>query len=140
MIEIVEFFSQITHWGIDDSIIITEESWITFVLPLPVFDVFDSNHFLKNFESKFFIIKIYISQIILLTIICWWFYCWLEWNWSTSIGDIKNDQVEAKNKNRFRVTRVGRSFCFCSLFLFSISIWRFMKYLFHWWENKQQEE
>ena len=50
------FFRHFMCWGIQGSIIITEESWITFVLPLPDFDVFDSDHFLKKFESKLFII------------------------------------------------------------------------------------
>ena len=74
------FFRQIMCWGIKDSIIKREESWITFVLPLPCFDVFDSDHFLKNFGSKLFSIKNYISQIILLTITCWCVYRWLDRN------------------------------------------------------------
>ena len=128
-IEILIFLTYLItscDWGIKESIIKSEESWITFVLPLPCLNEFDLIHFLVNFESKIFIIKFFKSQINLLIITCWLFYRWLERNSLTSIWDMKNDQVEAKNKNHFNVTKVGRSFCFCSSFLFSILSWRFM--------------
>ena len=121
------FFRQITRWGIQGSIIKSEESWITFVLPFLDFDVFDSDHFLKNFGSKIISIKIYKSQIIVVDL-CQWQLCrWQERNWSTSIWDMKNDWVEAKNENHLRVMRVGRNPRKFSLFLFPILNWRFVK-------------
>ena len=101
-------FRHFMCWGIQGSIIITEESGDTFVLPLPDFDVFDSDHFLKNFGSKIISIKIYIRYIIVVDLCQWQFCRLLEWNSSTYIRDMKNDRVEAKNENHFRVMRVGR--------------------------------
>ena len=129
-----QFLTISCEWGITISIIISEESWETFVLPLPCFDVFDSNHFLKNFESKIFVIIIYIIWFIILTIVCWLLSRWLERNWSRSNRDMKNKRVEAKNKNHFRVMRVGWKSRKFSLFLSSILIWRFMKNLCYWSE------
>ena len=103
------FFRQITRWGIQGSIIKSEESWINFVLPLPHLNEFDSIHFLKNFGSKIISTKIYIRHIIVVDLCQTLLYRWLERNWSTSIEDMKNDQVEAKIENHFRVTGVGRN-------------------------------
>ena len=76
--------------------------------------------FSLKFWVQIFIIKINIRHIIVVDL-CQWQLCrWVDLNWSMSIEDMKKDWVEAKNKNHFTVTRVGRSFCFCSLFLFPI--------------------